>query len=74
MNDPNAVRSISRDELKAALDQGAVTLIETLPTPYFRHTHLPGALNLPPDEIDARAPVLLPDKNAALVVYCASPT
>lgn len=74
MNDPNTVRSISRDELKAALDQGAVTLIETLPTPYFRHTHLPGALNLPPDEIEARAPVLLPDKNAAIVLYCASPT
>jgi rhodanese-related sulfurtransferase len=74
MDDPNAVRTISRDELKAALDQKAVTLIETLPTPYFRHTHLPGALNLPPDEMDVRAPNLLPDKNAALVVYCASPT
>jgi rhodanese-related sulfurtransferase len=74
MDDPNAVRTISRDELKAALDQGAVTLIETLPEPYFRHTHLPGALNLPPDEIEARAPVLLPDKNAAVVLYCASPT
>ena len=68
------VPTITRDELKAALDQKTVILVETLPTPYFRHTHLPGALNLPPDEIEARAPVLLPDKDAAIVVYCASPT
>lgn len=75
MNDTDAaVRTITRDELKAALDQGTVMLVETLPASFFRHTHLPGALNLPPDEIEARAPVLLPDKDAALVVYCASPT
>ncbi len=75
MNDTDSpIPTITRDELKAALDRGDVRLVETLPTPYFRHTHLPGALNLPPDEIEAHAPVLLPDKNAAIVVYCASPT
>ncbi len=75
MNDTDAAaRTITRDELKAALDRGDVTLVETLPAPNFRHTHLPGALNLPPDEIEARAPVLLPNKNAAIIVYCASPT
>jgi len=68
------IGTITRDELKTALDQKSVTLVETLPAPYFRHTHLPGALNLLPDEVEARAPVLLPDKKAAVVVYCAGPT
>ena len=31
-----------------------------------------GALILPLDRVDARAPALLPDKTAEIVVYCAS--
>jgi rhodanese-related sulfurtransferase len=36
--------------------------------------HLPTAKNLPPDQVKALAPTLVPDKNAEIVVYCASPT
>ncbi len=67
--------TITRDELKAKMDSGeSFTLVETLAPQYYRHTHLPGALNLPPDRIAESAPGLLPDKNADIVVYCASPT
>ena len=64
---------ITRDELKGMLDRGeAVTIIEALPEPYYRKAHLPGALNLPHDQIDDLAPTLLPDKAAPIVAYCAS--
>ena len=66
---------ISHDELKAKMDRAdKFFLVEALPTPYYRHTHLPGAINLPPDKVQDLAPVLLPDKAAEIIVYCASPT
>jgi len=49
-------------------------LVETLPTVAYHHGHLPGAINLPPDQVQQLAPTLLPDKSAEIVVYCASPT
>lgn len=65
--------TITRDALKAKLDAGEpVTLVEALPAKYFRDAHLPGAVNIPHDGIDARAPALLPDKDAEVVVYCAN--
>lgn len=67
------VSTISRDALKAKLDAGLpVVLVEALPERQFRDAHLPGAINLPHDQVDALAPVLLPDKDAEIVVYCAS--
>ena len=67
------VPKITRDELKAKLDRGEpVTIVEALPEPYYPKAHLPGALNLPHDQVDALAPTLLPDKTAAIVVYCAN--
>jgi rhodanese-related sulfurtransferase len=64
---------ITRDELKTMLDRGeTVTIVEALPEQYYRKAHLPGALRLPHDEVDTIAPILLPDKNATIVVYCAN--
>lgn len=69
------VDTISRDELKAKIDRGDLfMLVETLSETSYQHAHLPGAINLPPDKVTSDAPELLPDKNADIVVYCASPT
>jgi rhodanese-related sulfurtransferase len=69
------IATISRDELKEKIDRGdKFLLIETLPPTAYAHAHLPGAINLPPDKVTELAPTLLPDKNAEIVVYCASPT
>jgi len=38
-------QTISRDELKAGLDAGTLTLIDALPESYYAQQHLPGALN-----------------------------
>jgi len=69
------VQSISRDQLKQKIDRkDRFFLVETLPRVAYHHAHLPGAINLPPDEINELAPTLFPERNAEIVVYCASPT
>ncbi len=67
------IATISREELMKELDRNApVVIVEALPEPFYRKAHLPGALNIPPDRIDELAPVLLPDRDAQIVVYCAN--
>lgn len=69
------IKTISRDELKQKIDrEDDFLLVETLPKISYEHAHLPGAINIPSDQISVLAPKLLPDKNAEIVVYCASPT
>ena len=65
--------TISRDELKQKMDRGEkFMLVETLAATAYQHAHLPGAINLPPDQVRELAPKLLPDLNGEIVVYCAS--
>jgi hypothetical protein len=49
-----------------------IVLVDVLGEPYYRRSHLPGAISLPLEEIE-RAPEALPDKDADIVVYCTSP-
>ncbi|MDT3439538.1 MULTISPECIES: rhodanese-like domain-containing protein [unclassified Pseudofrankia] len=64
---------ITRDELKAAIDAGNVTVVDALGGGYYAQQHLPGALALVPAEVDAKAPASLPDRDAAIVTYCSNP-
>lgn len=48
------------------------TLVDTLPADTFVKGHLPGAINIVSDDILDEAPTRLPDKQATIVVYCAS--
>jgi rhodanese-related sulfurtransferase len=67
----SVVANIGRDELRAKVDRGdPFILLEVLAPPYYRHSHLPGALNLPPGKVAEMAPDLLPDKEAEIVLYC----
>jgi rhodanese-related sulfurtransferase len=63
---------ISRQQLQLELAAGAVTLVDALPASYWAQQHLPGALNLVHDDVDALAAALLPDKDAAIVTYCSN--
>jgi rhodanese-related sulfurtransferase len=68
------VATISREELQSKLDRGDdFFLVETLSEEQYRHSHLPTAVNLPPDAVRESAPDLLPEKEADIVVYCGSP-
>ena len=67
------VEDISREELKEKLGRGEdFVLLEALPEKSYRRSHLPGAINLPPGQTD-RAEELIPNKEAEVVVSCASP-
>jgi mannose-6-phosphate isomerase-like protein (cupin superfamily) len=60
---------ITRDELRAAMDAGEVTVVDALPPAPFGQRHLPGAVNVVAEDSDAQVAQLLPDKGAAVVTY-----
>ena len=67
-------QTISRDQLKQMLESNqSVTLVESMPEDHFQQAHIPGAIRIGADEVESKASQLLPDKNAMIVTYCASP-
>jgi len=58
---------IGRDELRPLTGQGA-QLVEVLPADDYDWAHLPGAVNLPLKQLDARAGQL--DRSRPVIVYC----
>jgi rhodanese-related sulfurtransferase len=69
-----ALPAISCDELSRRLGAGEpLALVDALPPMSYAHSHLPGAVNLTPGEVQGSAARRLPDKDAAIVVYCANP-
>ncbi len=66
-------KTIAREQIKEKLDTNdSMIIIEALPPKYFDTEHLPGAINIPHDEIKTQASNMLPNKDAFIVVYCAS--
>lgn len=63
---------ITRAELEIAIAAHSVVLVDALPAAYYDAAHLPGALNLVEQDVEALAPTLLPDRDAAIVTYCSN--
>lgn len=63
---------ITREELESAIDAHEVVVVEALGPQYYESGHLPGAVNIPHTEVAELAPALLPDRHAAIVVYCSN--
>ena len=64
-------QTISREELRLKIERGdQFHLFEVLPEPYYRKHHLPGALHLPPNDVEATIARLVTDKTGEIVVYC----
>lgn len=61
--------SITRDQLRTAIGDRTVTVVDALPAGPFQRRHLPGALNLVIDDADTDAALLLPDRGATVVTY-----
>ena len=62
---------ISRDELRAKIESGEdFVLVDALAPMSFARSHLPGAINLPLEWVDERAPRRVPDLDTEIVVYC----
>ncbi len=60
--------SVSREQLAADLENGSVVLLDVRPTEEFEAGHIPGALCVPPDELDARTAEL--PRGRRIVAYC----
>lgn len=66
-----AVEPIDRSALLARLRAGEVTLLDVRPPEEFRHGHLPGAVNIPPDALETHLATLPSDRE--IVAYCRGP-
>ena len=66
---------ITVDELKGKLDRGETfVLIDALAPMVYAHSHLPGAINMPPSAVDAtRCSKRMPERDTEIVVYCSNP-
>jgi rhodanese-related sulfurtransferase len=67
------VRTITRNELEPLIAARVVTVVDALGGDYYAQQHLPGAVELVEADVDARAAMVLPDKDASIVVYCSNP-
>jgi len=68
------VANISRQDLIRELRHQRIVLLDVLSPESFASRHIPGAINLPVADIARRADDVLPDRGAAIVVYCGGPT
>jgi rhodanese-related sulfurtransferase len=64
------VPEISREELQRRLHDSSLTIVDVLPEASYVEAHVPGALNLPLEQLASRARQLLPDPTAEIAVYC----
>ena len=63
--------TISLDELRGKIERGdPFFLFEVLGRQYWRKHHLPGALNMPPNQVEEVAAATVADRAAEIVVYC----
>jgi rhodanese-related sulfurtransferase len=70
-----AVPTIGREELHQMIERGDdFVLVDALAPMSFAHSHLPGAINLPPEWVDERGPRRIPTLDTPVVVYCSSST
>jgi rhodanese-related sulfurtransferase len=61
--------SVTRDEVRGLLLEGAVQVVEVLPAGEYRWRHIAGAINLPLTELTEEAAGAL-DRGRPVVVYC----
>jgi rhodanese-related sulfurtransferase len=67
---PSYVPEISREELRRRLHDSSFTVVDVLPESSYVDAHIPGALNLPLEQLASRAREILPDPAAEIAVYC----
>lgn len=64
----DSLEPVSRDELSSRMKDGLVTVLDVRPADEFALGHVPGAVNIPLAELDARLDAL--DPMQEVVAYC----
>ena len=69
------MEAITADELLQRLEDGVdFVLVDALAPMVYAHSHLPGALNIPPSDVQPeRLARRIPDLGTEIVVYCSNP-
>jgi rhodanese-related sulfurtransferase len=67
------LEEVEREELRTWMERGDLALVDALGPISYAGAHLPGAINIPPDRVDAVAARRIPDLDTLVVVYCAGP-
>jgi rhodanese-related sulfurtransferase/DNA-binding transcriptional ArsR family regulator len=70
-NDRDSLEAVSRDELLAQTRAGVVTVLDVRPSDEFNLGHLPGAVNIPLRDLEARLAEI--DPSHEIVAYCRGP-
>jgi rhodanese-related sulfurtransferase len=71
----SSLARVSREELWQRIQRGdELVLVDALAPISFAASHLPGAVNMPPERVDELARRRIPALDSAVVVYCASST
>lgn len=70
-NQRDRLGAISREELLRRMQEDSVTLLDVRPEDEFALGHLPGAMNIPVEELERRLAELSPDQE--IVAYCRGP-
>lgn len=69
-----ALVEIGRESLWRKMRSGdELVLVDALSPISFAASHLPGAINMPPQRVDELAERRIPDRDQEVVVYCANP-
>ncbi len=67
----DALEPVSREDLLSRLEGGLVTVLDVRPEDEFARGHLPGALNIPVEELERRLGEIPPDLE--VIAYCRGP-
>jgi rhodanese-related sulfurtransferase len=65
---------ITREQLCPLVENGTAIVVDALPAAPYQHRHLPGAINLTLEDVDAKAAERLPYQGASIVTYSTSAT
>ena len=67
------VMNITAEEGKAMMDEDmAIILVDVRTEAEFAEEHIPGAILVPIDDLEALTPEMMPDKAATYIIYCRS--
>ncbi|WP_139651858.1 rhodanese-like domain-containing protein [Raoultibacter phocaeensis] len=65
-----AYRKIDAEEGKRMIDAGGVTVVDVRTPAEYAEKHIPGAVNIPNEDIGSQQPAELDDPEETLIVYC----
>ena len=68
------MKTVTLAELRVKLSDPRVAVLNVLVPDYFKVARIPGSVNLPLDDVRAKARALYPQLDQELITYCGSYT